>query len=265
MSISYKVGGRFGNNLFQYFATKVIGKITNKKYVYKASFEKEIDEIEFENIYKNNICNIDNDIVLNGYFQKDFWITKEKEYMNSLLTENNNDRINDNYTVKDLVLSLKNLNKEYIELVKNTGTLVVHVRLDDFYHQGYNSEVIDPYFLRDYIETVMRENNITKCVYIVDILKKSWEVNYMNIILSIPNSVMLNNDMLTDFSLLYYSSNLMVCRSTFAWIASACSLHNKKIWLPVDSNINANQKFNTLGDNTIVFVPSYMKFGGIFY
>jgi hypothetical protein len=265
MSISYKLCGRFGNNLFEYFATKVISRITNKKYVFNASFQKEINEIEFENIYKNNISNIDGDIVLHGYFQKDFWITKEKEYMYSLLTEDNNDRINENYTVKDLVLALKSLSKEHIELVKNIDTLVVHIRLDDFYHQGYNSEVIDPYFLKDYIIKIMSENDIKKCIYIVDILKRQWEVNYMNIMLTIPNSIILNNDMLIDFSLLFYSSNLMVCRSTFAWISSACSIHNKKIWLPVDSNINTNQHFNTLGNNTITFIPTYMKTGGVYY
>ena len=37
MSISYFVSGRFGNNLFQYFATKVLGKILNKEYVFNGS------------------------------------------------------------------------------------------------------------------------------------------------------------------------------------------------------------------------------------
>ena len=37
MSISYFVSGRFGNNLFQYFATKVLSKILNKEYVVNGS------------------------------------------------------------------------------------------------------------------------------------------------------------------------------------------------------------------------------------
>ena len=66
MSISYFVSGRFGNNLFQYFATKVLGKILNKEYVFNGSKTPltrgenkienmvEVDEEKFNEIISKN-------------------------------------------------------------------------------------------------------------------------------------------------------------------------------------------------------------------
>jgi hypothetical protein len=264
MSISYQLGGRFGNNLFQYFACKVIGKYTNKQYIYNTRFDKVFGDLEFKDLYEkcvNNKSCIDGDIYLNGFFQMDFWLIKEKEFLYSLLSGDNEDRINDNYTIKDIVNALNNITIEHLDLITEPSSLVVHIRLDDFYHQGYNSEVISASFLKEYINSVMIDNNINKCIYIVDTLKEPWERDYMDILLSIPNSIMLNNDMLVDFSILFYSTNLMLCRSTFGWIASACSIHNKKVWISSSPNIHSNQHFNTLGDNTIFFNPVYMKDG----
>ena len=263
MSISYNLNGRFGNNLFQYFATKVISKYTNKKYVYNTYFNRVIGDEEFKVIYESCIegsFQTEDDLYLNGYFQTDFWIIKEKEFLQSLLTIDNIDRINKDYTIKDIVLVLYDFSLK--ELVLNPSSLTVHIRLDDFYHQGYNSEVLDPDFLIEYINSVILDNNIKNCIFIVDILKEDWEKNYINKLLTIPNSVIMNNDILTDFSLLFYSYNLMLCKSTFGWISSACSKYNKNIWLPINKSIHSHQVFNTLGENTITFTPTYMTSGG---
>jgi hypothetical protein len=259
MSISHHVGGgRFGNNLFKYFATKVIGKYTNKTYRHNyRSCNHFINDSTYKQAYEYCVKNpnsLEGDIFLDGYFQTDFWVVKEREFLNSLMTIENTDKFNDEYCIKDIAEALKNFDKSMF----GDNTLTVHIRLDDFFHKNENSEVLDPDFLRDYISNVMTENNFTKCVFIVDELRKEWEKKYMDKLLSIPNSLKITNDLLTDFCILFYSPNLMVCRSTFAWAASACSIYNKKIWLPLKQNTHSHQVFNTLGENTITFTPSYM-------
>ena len=260
MSISYDVIGRFGNNLLQYFATKVIAKYTNKIFVYKTKFSNVIEDHKFKDTYyeciKNPSC-LEGNIYMYGYFQKDFWINKEREYLYSLLTEDNEDRFNDNLLIKDLVYAIKNVRNDLLELVTNRDNLIVHVRLDDFIYNGFNTDVINPYFLRDYIKDIISLRKYKKCIFIVDILRQDWEREYMNILLSIPNSMVLTNDMLTDFSLLFYSKNLMVSRSSFSWIASGCSIHNENIWVPTTTK-DTHQNFNSLGKNSISFEAIYL-------
>ena len=260
MSISYNIGGRFGNNLFQYLATKVIAKYTNKQYVYKTPFSKVITDSNFEEVYNNckiNSSYLEGDIYLNGYFQTTYWINNEQKYIQSLLTIKNEDRINDEFTVKDIIEAYNKFDKSVI----NEDDLVVHIRLDDFYHQGYNSEVIHPLFLRDYILDIMK--GYKRCIFIVDKLKREWEVEYMKFMLTIPNSKILTNDMLTDFLILFYSRNLVLCRSTFGWIAALISPYNDKVWFPEQRPlINSHQIIPKFNDNSIHFNPIYMKFGG---
>ena len=263
MSVSYNLNGRFGNNLFQYFAAKVIAKYTNKKYIYKTLFSNVISDSNFEEIYnkcKTDSSYLEGDIYLNGYFQTTYWINNEKEYIQSLLTIDNEDRINDVFKVKDIVEGYNKLEKTII----NEDDLVVHIRLDDFYHQGYNSEVIHPLFLREYILDIMK--GYKRCIFIVDKLKREWEEEYMKIMLTIPNSKILTNDMLTDFLILFYSRNLVLCRSTFAWIATLISPYNIHVWFPEQRPlINSHQIIPKFNDNSTHFEPVYMKFGGSRY
>jgi hypothetical protein len=264
MSISYKVGGRFGNNLFQYFATKVIGKYTNKTYTYNKNFEKVITDNTFQNTYNSLISNnliIKEDITLEGYFQTTEWINKEKNYIQSLLTINNEDRINDQYLIKDIVEELNNFNYSIKE-----DELIVHIRLDDFYHQGYNSEIVDSCFLKEYILDLMSTHKFINITFISDSLRHTWEYEYMKNLLEIPNSKLLNNTLLKDFSLIYYSKNIVLCRSTFGWISSLISLTINNIWFPEQKPlINSHQIIPKFNENSIHFIPKYMTSGAPSY
>jgi hypothetical protein len=267
MSISYKVGGRFGNNLFQYFAAKVIGKYTDKNYIYNKNFEKVITDNTFEEEYNKQIeenapnRTIQQDILLDGYFQTSFWINKEKEYIQSLLTINNEDRINQQYTIKDIV---QELNK-FIPYITDKD-LVIHIRLDDFYHQGYNSEIIDPCFLKEYILELTSTCKFENIFFISDKIRHNWETKYMEILLEIPNSKLLNNTLLEDFCLIFYSKNIVLCRSTFGWISSLISPHINNIWFPEQTPlINSHQIIPKFNENSIHFKPTYMTSGASNY
>ena len=267
MSISYFVSGRFGNNLFQYFATKVLGKILNKEYVFNGSkipltrgvnkIENmvEVDEEKFNEIiskkeYRTPGYSIECNIYVIGFFQTQDWLTLHREYIQSLFIEENMDRINDDYTISSIV---KHVSK--IKPVRD-DILIVHLRLDDFFHNAHNSEVIHP---KSIIEEINKIEGINKVMFISDTLKKPWELSYVNhLTYSVKNSIAISNSLLTDFGLLYKARNLMLCRSTLGWIAGVLSTENKSNWFPLNEEFK-HQTINKLNKNTLTFTPEYLK------
>jgi hypothetical protein len=266
MSISFFVSGRFGNNLFQYFATKVLGKILNKEYVFNGSKKPlsrginnekinvanltEVDEEKFNEIIFNTGYSIEGDIYVVGFFQTQDWITLYRDYIQSLFTEENMDRINDEYTISRIA---KHVNT--IKPVRD-DILIVHLRLDDFFHNAHNSEVIHP---KSIIDEINKIEGINKVMFISDTLKKRWELAYVNhLTYSVKNSIAISKSLLTDFGLLYKAKNIMLCRSTLGWIAGILSKENKRNWFPLNEEFK-QQTVNKLNDNTIVFNPEYLK------
>jgi len=268
MSISYFVSGRFGNNLFQYFATKVLGKILNKEYVFNGSKtpltrgknnEKiqvenmvEVDEEMFNEIISKNIpgYSIEGNVYVVGFFQTQEWLTLHRDYIQSLFIEENTDRINNDYTISSIV--------KHVSKIKplRDDILIVHLRLDDFFHNAHNSEVIHP---KSIIEEINKIEGITTVMFISDTLKKPWEVSYINHLTnSVKNSIAISNSLLTDFGLLYKAKNLMLCRSTLGWIAGILSTENKKNWFPLNEEFK-HQTVNKLNNNTVIFTPEYLK------
>ena len=265
MSITYQIGGRFGNNLYQYFACKIIGKILNKKYEFIGNFSKDlqsssfiITDNNFYDVYDETIkVNTDN-IVLSGYFQSVRHINENIDFIREIFTENNEEQINNAYKIKDIVNSCKNES-----VTKNS--LLVHIRLDDFFHQGYNSEIIDPAYLKKYIEDILNEEKLDKCIIIVDELKQEWEKKYINELLKSESSETRNNDksiemqsnsLLKDFSLIYNSEYTILCRSTFGWISTLLSVINKKNWFP-EHDIDKMRVIKKFNINSVHFKPQY--------
>ena len=265
MSISYFVSGRFGNNLFQYFATKVLSKILNKEYVFNGSkipltrgvnkIENmvEVDEEKFNEIISKKeyrTSAIEDNIYVIGFFQTQDWLTLHRDYIQSLFIEENMDRINDDYTISAIV---KHVSK--IKPVRD-DILIVHLRLDDFFHNAHNSEVIHP---KSIIEEINKIEGINKVMFISDTLKKPWELSYVNhLTYSVKNSIAISNSLLTDFGLLYKARNLMLCRSTLGWIAGVLSTENKINWFPLNEEFK-HQTVNKLNENTLTFTPEYLK------
>ena len=224
MLISYKPNGRFGNNLFQYFTTKVIGKLYNKEYRYNQNYIDKIYEININDY--NKIKNMQN-ITLDGYFQINF-LHNQKEFINSLLTLDNLDRINNNYTIKEIAEKKSLITEDDLDILKES--IVVHIRLDDFFHMGYNSEVINPYYLKNMIISM----NPKRVIYVVDELQEEWEKDYMNILLEVENSFMArdivkNCCFFKDFYLIHNAETVILSRSTFGWISVLSSIKNKNI------------------------------------
>jgi len=266
MSISFFVSGRFGNNLFQYFSTKVLGKILNKEYVFNGSKKPlsrgvnnekinvanltEVDDEKFNEIISDKNSSIEGDIYVVGFFQTQDWITLYRDYIQCLFTEENMDRINDNYTISRIV--------KHVNTIKpiRDDILIVHLRLDDFFHNAHNSEVVHP---KSIIDEINKIEGINKVMFISDTLKQPWELSYVNhLTYSVKNSIAISNSLLTDFGLLYKAKNIMLCRSTLGWIAGILSTENKRNWFPANNDFK-HQTVNKLNENTVVFNPEYLK------
>jgi hypothetical protein len=257
MSVSYCVSGRFANNLIQYFAAKVLCKITNKKYEYKlrTNSQTEIGDVAFIELY-NNIKSSgvipDGNILLNEFYQSKEWLFPERDYLISLITTDNNDSINDTYKVSDLAKSINEFNNTL-----TSDTLVIHVRLDDYFHQGYNSDVIDPYSLVEHVNSLGFNNHIIVC----DILREEWEKRYMDVLLkNIANSSFTSNSLLTDFCITYYAKNIVVSRSTFSWVGPILSPYTIKSWFPLRKiRLYPNQTIDSINERTINYTPKYLN------
>lgn len=255
MSISYYPNGRLGNNLFQYFTSKVFCKLLNKKYVFNTKFDFKVTDDNFDIFYKNYSNSKVDNLFFDGYFQTNFLI-EYKEYIQSLLTESNEDKVNNNLTIKNIV-NFMNKNPKRDELL-NENTLYIHIRLDDFI---YTDQIVNPNSLQLFINTIIEENkNITKCAFIIDKIRHKWEVDYMNILLSnVKNSYVLQNDMFTDLYIMMNCKYIIASRSTFSWIATLLSSKCEKVWLPVKLPLAHNhQTLNTLHSNTTLFYPTFI-------
>jgi hypothetical protein len=271
MSISYYISGRFGNNLFQYFATKVLGKILNKEYIFNDSKKPltrdsnnekikvdnmvEIDEEKFNDIISKNEYLIEGNIYVIGFFQTQDWITLYKDYIQSLFTEENTDRINNEYTISGIFKIVNKINPVRDDI------LIVHLRLDDFLHNIRNSEVIHPDSI---IETIKGIDGINKVIFISDKIKRSWEMSYIKYLMNnVKNSTSVTNSLITDFGIMYKAKKIMFCRSTLGWIAGILSKENTSNWFPINKEFK-HQTVNKINENTIVFEPAYLKSLNIF-
>lgn len=271
MSISYYISGRFGNNLFQYFATKVLGKILNKEYIFNDSKKPltrdsnnekikvdnmvEIDEEKFNEIISKNEYLIEGNIYVIGFFQTQDWITLYKDYIQSLFTEENTDRINNEYTISGIFKIVNKINPVRDDI------LIVHLRLDDFLHNISNSEVIHPDSI---IEMIKGIDGVSKVIFISDKIKRSWEMSYIKYLMNnIKNSTSVTNSLITDFGIMYKAKKIMFCRSTLGWIAGILSKENISNWFPINKEFK-HQTVNKINENTIVFEPAYLKSLNIF-
>lgn len=271
MSISYYISGRFGNNLFQYFATKVLGKILNKEYIFNDSKKPltrdsnnekikvdnmvEIDEEKFNEIISKNEYLIEGNIYVIGFFQTQDWITLYKDYIQTLFTEENTDRINNEYTISGIFKIVNKINPVRDDI------LIVHLRLDDFLHNISNSEVIHPDSI---IEMIKGIDGVSKVIFISDKIKRSWEMSYIKYLMNnIKNSTSVTNSLITDFGIMYKAKKIMFCRSTLGWIAGILSKENISNWFPINKEFK-HQTVNKINENTIVFEPAYLKSLNIF-
>jgi hypothetical protein len=270
MIISYHAQGRLGNNIFQYIAVKVIQKYVrelnvecNYEFMSKDEANKRrlswFGEFQFQQLY-SIISSLGDDKKMylkpflegnwffDGFYQFDYHIRDNLEYIRELFTEDNEEIINDNYRVCDIV---KGVNKYNINFIDND--IVTHVRLDDFLNGGI---VMDHKCVSKIIKGIENKGDI----YVVsDKIKTPFEIKYMKEFKGDINYKLISSeDMFKDLAYLWKAPNLICNNSTFCWIAAIFGDH-KRVWIPKSIGLNPPQHFEKIRDDDEVYEWVVMK------
>lgn len=214
--------GRFTNNLFQYFAAQIVKKILNYDTVVLDISNSNtlkntcyiIDDAKFKQILDDKFLqkiDTSKNIYLNGYFQRSEIFKHYREYIKSLIHENNLDRfgISYNYRICELILPLKNSN------TPSKSDLVVHIRLDDFIG---DLQIFDPSSLKEIISKIQYDELYIVC----DKLKQDWEYKYIANFLDLQ-PILIQGSLLEDFNFMRRANKILVSASTLSWMAAFLS------------------------------------------
>ena len=263
MKISYGVNGRFGNNLFQYIAIKLIQFELSKRgrnYEYVFNFIPENSFVINDDNYLDILENVDiippnTNVYLSGYFQFDKHIIKNKEYLTIILNQENKERINQTYTVSCLYSKINNFQRRFKE-----DEVVLHLRLDDF----IGDKVCIHYNEYFYIIATLPDT-IKKAIIVVDKCKQQWELEYLNIIYTfcinknLEVQIESGGELLDDFCKLYYSKNFLSSNSTFSYLAGLLGTHERS-WCPSNRKRYPHQKIEKFDENTQTLEIEYLLF-----
>lgn len=217
MSVEIVYMGNTGNHAFQYFTSFIYCKKHNLKLITKPSENLlEIFKINFDD-ENNNIKN-----KLNLMTQK--------------ITATNYDENNEimyygekNYTFHDYFQNAEYINKNHIYLLKyvklintiynidysiNDNDILCILRMGNFLHQGYNSEIVHP----NYFLNILENNNFNRVFFLIWSPNDIESVNKYLTYFSKYNIVLLKPDIIrNDLNLINKFKNIALSNSTLFW------------------------------------------------
>jgi hypothetical protein len=260
--ITFLLQGRLGNALYEYFATKVLQQYLstigldfqytqiNRHKLHKTEDSKShhkstlfvYEEVWYETLQRPKEYFEPYDlIVLKGYFQTNDWVIDNRDWIKSkVFIETNTERISDEpghhyFQIDQLVKDAKNAK------VMNKNELVVHIRLDDFAAQGYNSFVINPLDYVTLIKQIHKDEGITCVVFVLEKVKYTYEAKYVETLYSNLKDTLqvcfeVNKTVAEDFSRLLYADKVVASNGTFAWIPIILG-NSTKNWIPKNHSV----------------------------
>jgi GR25 family glycosyltransferase involved in LPS biosynthesis len=256
MFVTFYVDGRFANNLFQYFAAKVLAeKIgfvfrfstrgsldSNTLIIWEDRFEtllQQLQDAEFRSRFIEFTKT--KGITLRGYFQTEDWLRCND--LSKFVTEDNDDQFTDDYYVRDIFQAVKNSPFD-------KDVWVIHIRLEDFVRNGHNSDIIDPDCIAKLLDTKIR-------FIVCRSARNVWEQEFLsNACTRLGASLLSSDHPLDEFALLYNAPNLVLCRSTFGWMAAQLSSKQERVYFPICTSIHSTQKINRI-KNSLGYQPVF--------
>jgi hypothetical protein len=263
VKVTFRPNGRFGNNVFQYIATKVIQKyIPNSCYVYNEIIKKEDNVfIITEDNWNDTLQSLRNkkeDVLkydlyyCDGYFQFNDFIEEEQDYIKSLFSVDNKDMICSGMTMSCVVFFVSHYNTPFTD-----DDLVVHFRLDDFIMDGKKSAIIHPDSYLHLLRQISPQFN-GKLYIVVDKIKYPFEQAYLQTFNEF-NPIILSGHMLEDFARCFWAKNIVLSNSTFCWIPLIFG-PKKRHWFPKNVGVFTNQRFDYIDDQSILFDTKRLTF-----
>lgn len=223
--------GRLGNAIFRYLAcVKLMLKYKNLKYLPNENNNiKSYNIVNEQNIfdYLNNDIEINNNLLLEGYFQFDIYLEDKKDIINFIEIHKNEHQIDGNQ-----IFYMNQITDDIILDKSKIYDIVIHIRLGDF-----NSDLnrIEYKYMEKLFETIDFSNKriaiVTEPLYIdIDKIYLQNMINWFN-----KNGIEINietNDLITDFNIMKQAKELVCCMSTFDWVATYFSKNLEKCYMP---------------------------------
>lgn len=236
--------GRFGNNVFQYMAAEIIKKIYNLNDVKSVEIipttsHLKIDDSAFIDILNSHIhgntkqMDTSQVIVLEGFFQRSDLLEYFRQYIKSLMRQNNCTSINSKIKVCDIVTYQP---KQYPDYDPDND-LVLHLRLDDFLNHTPGN-LFDAIDIR---EKIVKTIKFRKLYIVCDKLKHDWEKEYVSHFAEF-NPVFTDGTMLDDYAFLMNAKRIIISQSTFAWTAVFLG-SPQEVYIPLNPNYGPHTNF----------------------
>ncbi len=225
--ISYKPNGRTGNNLFQYFACKIIGYIfghdykhdmifnngeyitlTDEHFAEISRYDDPINEQQFNYLKTKHI-------LCDGYFQNSaLFIKWRKTLLMDLLKSK--DILHDNNcgtrSISDFMKTCHTYNF-------TNDDIAISLRLDDFYQAPCKtSDIIPP----DFYTSLLHNMQFNRLFIIVDKPRHSWEHAYLSRF-NKWNPILISGSLEHDAAVMRSVPRLIHSNSTLCWLSSFMS------------------------------------------
>jgi len=256
MKVSFYPGGRTGNHIFQFLASKIIEHLHGHNYCSLDKWDENetknaliINETLFSEILSgfsknkqtyNDLNEIaeyaelkNKDIILSGYFQKSEYYAPYRDFfINHFFQTDQTLFLNDYWVVHGVPLYFQNImiqsKHSILDLTKQD--IVMHLRLDDFIQMPCPmSDILPPQYYLDILE-----NHHFRNLYIVcDRIRHSWEHQYLKYFEK-WNPVLVQNTVEHDIALMRDAPFLIHSNSTLSWLSSFFSRSPKRRIIPRD-------------------------------
>ena len=247
MHVSFERIGRFGNNLFQYLAAKIIEKIYKDEPIGNGSHH--INDWEWEELCLHYINNgtpkqLDrSEIHLHGFFQMSHVFNHFRDYLQSIINPENTDDIGQGIRVCDLCQNYSHTPGE--------KDIVIHFRLDDFRHDDNRVEILDPSVFTDILDTI----EFNQLYIVCDTIRNDYEREYCAYF-DKYNPIWQQKSLLEDFIFIKNATRVITSNSTFSWLPTFLSKTAKEIYVPKQS-FHSHQKMWGIGENSICVEAKY--------
>ena len=224
-TLSYKLQGRFANNLIQYCIAKLLCKLFGHTLVNRNERGTVvITDFEWNLLAPTLIQNLGNpqffrkhpyakkNLRLEGFFQQSKYLLPFRQTILSFFTVSNADPINEKYTVSQIAALLQTF--------PTFNELIVHIRLDDFRGAGkdHSSVILHPDYFHQFLPDLIAKHTLP--VRIIYEKKDNLAEQAYIQTFSRYNPLVQSAELLVDFVTLIKAKVLVSSNSTFSWMAA---------------------------------------------
>ena len=242
-TLSYKIQGRFANNLIQYCIAKLLCKLFGHTLISKKKRDCiTITDFEWDLLgpvllqHQNNPAFFrkhhyaKKNLHLEGFFQKSYLLVPFRQTFLSFFTQSSEDFITPIIRVSDVVSTLQRF--------PSFNEIVVHLRMDDFRAAGKDrsSVILHPRYFHEILPRIQETYKLPiRIVY--DRKDNEKEQAYVNEFAKYQ-PIFQSSDALLDFATLVKAKILVSSNSTFSWMAGFLATEQIRI-LPTICHMGA--------------------------